>query len=169
MKTRTMAAKKGHKLDLTAVLQAIDRQDLNWYEGLSDEEKKSYAPLVLMRFMSSLTDQNRNAAYAVLATNDLVNIGFWAMSKHPELQHKLLCLAGLGGKQYRPWLATKKGRKSDKVSEWLQGLFPDLNDDELSLIKSQHDAKSWARFVKGSGASDKQVKDLVEAWKKTCE
>lgn len=167
--TRTMVAKKGHKLDLAAVLQAIDRQDIEWYSGLGEEERKSYAPLVLMRFMSSLTDQNRNAAYAVLATNDLVNIGFWAMSKHPELQHKLLCLAGLGGKQYRPWLATKKTKRSGKIDEWLQGLFPDLNEDEISLMKSQHDSKSWAQFVKGSGASDKQVKELVEAWKKTAE
>ena len=161
-----MAAKKSYKLDLTAVLQAIDRKDLRFYSNLSDEEKKGYSPLILMRFMSSLTDQNRNAAYAVIAANDLVNMGFWTLSKHPELQHMLMCMAGLGGKQYRPWLATKRSKRSGKVDEWLMERFPDINEDELSLIKGSHDLESWKEFVKGSGEPDSRVKELVEAWKK---
>ena len=161
-----MAAKKQYKLDLMTVLQALDRQDKGFYLRLSDEERKGYAAVVLMRYMSSLTDQNKNAAYAVIATNDLVNIGFWELSKHPELQHLLLCLSGLGGKQYRPWMATKKSRKSNKVDEWLIEMFPSLNDDELAILKSQHDNKSWAKFVKESGVNDAMTKTLIDDWKK---
>lgn len=161
-----MAAKKAYKLDLQTVLQAIDRKDLDFYDRLTDEEKKAYVPLVLMRFISSLTDQNRNVAYAVIATNDVVNIGFWSLSKHPELQHKLLCVAGLGGKQYRPWIAAKKGRKANKINAWLLERYPDLNDDELDLLKDQWDVKSWTSFLKGSGIGDAEVKEMVEAWKK---
>ncbi len=162
----TMAAKKSYKLDLSAVLQAIDRRDLKFYSGLSDEEKKAYAPLVLMRYMSSLTDQNRNAAYAVIATNDLVNIGFWNLTKHPELQHMLLCIAGLGGKQYRPWIPVKRGKKLGKVDEWIHNTYPHLNQDEIAIIKRSHDAKSWVEFLKDGGASDAEIKELSEAWKK---
>lgn len=161
-----MTGKKTYKLDLATVLQAIDRQDLEFYSGLTEDEKKHYVPLVLMRYISSLTDQNRNAAYAVIATNDLVNVGFWNLSKHPELQHKLLCLAGLGGKQYRPWMAIKRSKRSGKIDEWITERFPQFNDDELSLFKSQFDQNGWVSFLKGSGVDDSEVKELAEAWKK---
>jgi hypothetical protein len=161
-----MAVKKTYKLDLNTVLQALDRKDLGFYSRLSEEEKKAYVPLVLMRYMSSLTDQSKMAAYAVIATNDLVNIGFWELSKHPELQHQLLCLTGLGGKQYRTWLSAKRKKKSNKIDDWLLERLPEMNDDELSLFKSEHDTKSWTTFVKGSGVSDAEVKDLIDAWKK---
>ena len=161
-----MAAGKQHKLDLGEVLNALDRRDLGYYSRLSDEEKKGYAPLVLMRYMSSLNGQNNNAAYAVMAANDLVNIGFWNLSKHPELQHQLLCLSGIGGKQFRPWLSAKNSKKLNKIDQWLINKFPDLNNDEVQIFKSLHDSKSWATFVKGSGASDAEVKEMIEAWKK---
>lgn len=162
-----MATKKTYKLDLMAVLQAIDYRNLNFYSSLTEGEKSGYVPLVLMRYISSLTDQNKNAAYAVIATNDLVNIGFWNLTKHPELQHLLLCLAGLGSKQYRPWLSTKKGKKTfGKVDEWLMEIYPEINEDELEIIKKEYDLQSWTAFVKGSGLNDKQVKELIDAWKK---
>lgn len=165
-----MTAKKSYKLDIFAVLQAIDRRDFGFYSRLTDEEKKGYAPLIIMRYMSSLNDQNKNAAYAAMATNDLVNIGFWNLAKHPELQHLLLCLTGLSGKQYRPWMATKKRRgTSNKIDSWLLELWPDLSDDELNIVKSEHDLKSWTAFVKESGVSDSKLKELVEAWKKRSE
>lgn len=162
-----MAAKKVYKLDLMSVLQSLDKQNKSFYAELTDEEKKGYSPLVIMRYMSSLTDQNKNAAYAVLATNDLVNIGFWSLSKYPDLQHLLLCLTGIGDKQYRPWLATKRSKRGNsKIDEWLLEQDSSLNDDELEIIKTQFDKKSWEEFVKSSGASDTKVKELLEAWKK---
>ena len=161
-----MAAAKQHKLDLGDVLSALDRCDLGYYNKLTDEEKKGYTPLVLMRSMSSLNMQNPNAAYAVMAANDLVNIGFWNLSKHPELQHQLLCLTGVGSKQFRPWLSAKNSKKSNKIDQWLLDKFPSLNDDELQILKSSYDSKSWAAFVKSSGVSDSEVKELIDAWKK---
>lgn len=161
-----MAAKKEYKLDLTTVLAALDRQNLDFYAKLSDDDKKSYVPLVLMRYMSSLTDQNQNAAYAILATNDLVNIGFWNLSKHPELQHLLLCLTGLGKKQYRTWLPTKKSKRSNKVHNWVGEQFPHFNDQEIELFISKFDKDSWKLYLESYGLDDKELKELVEAWKK---
>lgn len=161
-----MAAKKEYKLDLTAVLSALDRQDLEFYSRLSDDEKKSYTPLILMRYMSSLTDQNQNSAYAILATNDLVNIGFWNLSKYPELQHMLLCLSGLGKKQYRTWLSTKKSKKSSKILNWLTEQYPHFNDLELEIFISKFTKDTWKEYLEQHGLDDKEVKELTEAWKK---
>lgn len=161
-----MSSKNSHKLDLKVVLNALDRKDRDFYSKLSDHEKKAYVPLVLMRYMSSLTDQSTMNSYAVIATNDLVNIGFWPLSAYPDLQHQLLCMAGIGGKQYRPWIPPSKKRSSGKINEFILGLFPSMNDDELSIFKSSFDTDSWTEFVMSSGISDKETKDLISAWKK---
>jgi len=81
-----MAGKKReYKLDIMEVLKALDMGDRAYYDGLTDEEKKAYVPLVIMRWMSALPDQNSARHYSVLAVNDLVNVGFWELSKHTEL------------------------------------------------------------------------------------
>lgn len=161
-----MTTKKTYKLELTAVLNALDRKDYSFYSKLTEEERKGYTPLILMRFMSSLTDQNRNSAYAVLASNDLVNIGFWELSKYPDLQHLLLCLSGINGKQYRPWIASKKGKSSNKIDRWLFEQYPDLNNDEIDILKSSFTLETWKDTLKGSDLSDQEIKELVDAWKK---
>jgi len=161
-----MVAKKQHKLDLSSVLQALDKKDFTFYTRLSDEDRKGYAPLVLMRFMSSLTDQNRNSAFAVLLVNDLVNVGFWELSKFPDLQHLLLSLTGMGGKQYRPWLAKKNDKKTNKINAFISELYPNSNNDEIKLIRDSYDLKSWSRLVNSAGLSDQESKALIDEWKK---
>ena len=51
-------SEKKYKLDLKSALAALDRGDLDWYSRLTDDEKKGYTPLVLMRYMSSLNNQH---------------------------------------------------------------------------------------------------------------
>lgn len=164
-----MAEAKKHKLDMFGqVLPALDKRMKNYYAGLDDESKKGYVPLVLMRAMSSLGDQNRNAAYQLLMVNDLVNIGFWSLSKHTELQHLQLCVTGLGSKQYHPWIPAKSNTasKTKLVDEFLMELYPGCNETELSILRSQHNAASIKSLARDAGKSDSQVKQLVEDAKK---
>jgi hypothetical protein len=162
-----VVAEKEHKLDMFGrVLPALDKRSKDFYDSLTVEEKKAYAPLVLMRAMSSLGDQNKQAAYQLLMVNDLVNIGFWSLSKHHELQHLLLCATGLGSKQYHPWLAAKSKAKTNRIDQFLMELNPGCNQQELAILKSQHDAKSIKRLAQDAGKSDAEVKQLVEDAKK---
>ena len=165
-----MAEKKQqqYKLDMFGkVLPALDKGVKDFYANLSDEEKKGYATLVLMRAMSSLGDQNSRAAYQLIMVNDFVNIGFWELSKHPELQHYLLCMTGLGSKQYHPWIAAKGNKSKTKlVDEFLIELNPGCNETELAILKNQHDSASIKRLAKDAGKNDAQVKQLTEDAKK---
>lgn len=163
-----MAEKKQYKLDMfNAVLPAIDRRDMSYWENLTDEERKAYAPLVLMRAMSSLGNQNNDAAYELLMVNDLVNIRFWELTKHPELQHKLLCLTGLGKKQYHPWLSAKGSESKTKlVDSFLVELNPSINQTELKLLKQGHTAASIKQLAYDAGKSEQEIIQLVEDAKK---
>lgn len=163
-----MAEKKAYKLDMFGkVLPALDKGNRDFYSKLDDEEKKGYAALVLMRAMSSLGDQNPKAAYQLVMVNDFVNIGFWELSKHPELQHYLLCMTGLGSKQYHPWIAAKQSKSKTKlVDEFLMELNPGCNETELDILKSQHDSASIKKLARDAGKNDAQVKQLTEDAKK---
>lgn len=157
-----------HKLSLDATLQALDRKNLNYYDSLVDEEKKAYSAYVLMRYMSSVSPQSSMQSYAVLATNDLVNIGFFNLGKHPELQHKLMCLAGTGQKQYRPYIPIKNSRTSSTkvLDQFIRDMNPGCNDTELSIVKKQLDLETIKQLGKDAGLSDKDLKELVEDGKK---
>lgn len=156
------------KLSLDTVLQAIDRKDLNFYDRLSDDEKKEYSPFILMRYMSSLGPQSDLAAYAVFATNDIVNNGFFSLGKHTELQHKLMCLAGTGKKQYRPYIGSKGASKTSSkiIDEFLMGLYPTINETELEMLKSQHTLETLQTLGQDAGLSKAELKELVEDAKK---
>jgi len=157
------------KLDLTTVLNVLDTGDKNYYSNLSDEDKKLYTPLVLMRYMSSLPNQSEYKEYCLMAVNDLVNIGFWTLSKnHTELQHLLLCITGTKKrKQYRQWIPNKRAAsKSKSIDDFLIEMNPGINQDELEILKSGYDEKSFKQLLLDSGISDQRVKSLHDDFKK---
>ncbi len=157
-----------HKLDLKTVLSAIDRGDRNFYNNLPEEDKKGYTALVLMRYMSSVLNQNPNKEYCLLATNDIVNVGFWSLSKHPELQHLLLCLSGVKEVQkYRPWISNKKPTNTKSIDDFLLEQNPECNDDELKILRDQfHSAAEFKEHLRNSGITDQRAKSLFDDFKK---
>lgn len=161
-------AKTGtYKLSLESVLQALDRQDLGYYNTLTDEEKKAYSPFVLMRHMASAGPQSQQAPYAVIATNELVNKGLFELGKHPELLHMLLCLTGLGKKTYRPYVGAKLAKSNTKVvDDFFMTLYPTINATELAILKSRHDKNSLRELGEDAGLSKAEIKELVEDGKK---
>jgi hypothetical protein len=159
--------KKKYGLDLQRVLGELDAGNRKFYANLSPEEKKAYVPLVIMRWMSCLGDQSPNKQYAIVMVNDLVNIGFWQLNKHPELQHLQLCLTGLGKKQYRQWISAKgKKSKSSSIDEFFLEMHPGANNDELAILRSSYDNDSFKQLLYAAGKSDKDVKSLMDDWKK---
>lgn len=163
-----MAEKKPHKLDLFGtVLPAIDRRQRDFYTNLEPDEKKAYTALIAMRAMSLSGDQSARRADQVLIVNDIVNIGFWELGKHPELQHMLLCITGSGSKQYHPWVPAKNNKSRNKlIDNFFLEMYPGINDTELTILKSQYDAKGIRELAKDAGKSDAEAKQLYEDAKK---
>ena len=52
------------------------------------------------------------------------------------------------------------------VDEFLLGLYPSINAEELALLKSQLDKESLRQLGKDAGLSDSELKELVEDGKK---
>jgi len=151
--------KKVSTLTLDMELPAMDFCNKNFYKGLSDEHKKEISIWVLMRYMSS---SQRDPEHHITLVNDIVNRNFNSLSKHPELQWKLLTVCGTKKQQYHPWIAPPKGMKKNRIEEALIAHFPLLKDDDLELLIQMNTREELEEFFKSNGYDDKSIKEIFK-------
>lgn len=168
MAKKPSTAKRTYTLDLMSTLEAADRGLKPYYDNLTDQERKAFAPLVVMRWLSTVSDQNPNQAYCLIAQNDLVNLGLFDLQKnHPELVWKLMCVAGTGKRQQHQWIPNKKNLgTTPKWDAWIKHTHGHVNDLEMQLIKQSKTPAEWLSVIEQSGASDAQIKDIRNELKK---
>ena len=157
------AKKKESTLTLAMELPAMDLRNMNFYNDLSDEHKKEISLWLLMRYMSS---SQGNADHHLIMVNEIVNHNFSALSKHPELQWKLLALCGTGKKQFHPWISPPKGIKKNKLEEAILGFMPLIKDKDLEFLLTINSKDDWAEYFRDNGMDDKSIKDLLKDDKK---
>lgn len=168
MAKKPTTAKRTYTLDLMSTLEAADKGLKDYYDNLTDHERKAFAPLVTMRWLSAVSDQNPNQAYCVIAVNDLVNLGLFDLQKnHPELIWKLMCVAGTGKRQQHQWIPNKKSTgTTPKWDSWIRSQHGHVNDLEMQIIKQSKTSSEWLQVIEQSGASDSQIKDIKNELKK---
>lgn len=157
-----MAAKKTKKVSIPMkdMLKAIDTNDFDFYSRLDKAHKKAFSPWITMRCASSASS---SAAYHyLLMVNDIVNVDFSSLKKHPELQWKLLAVCGQGSQTYHPWLAPAKGKTKNKLHKFLLSIHPNLNESELNLLLAMNDKDDITLLAKDHGYSNKEIKDLLK-------
>ena len=70
------------KVNLNSMLYNIDIGNMEWYEKLSDEEKKSFSPFVSMRFASSVKGIRSLQEEYIENVNEFCNKDFSLLQKH---------------------------------------------------------------------------------------
>jgi hypothetical protein len=163
--TKKSATKKPG-LDIFDEMRAMDLKKFDWLDEQPDDLRKSFAPLVAMRWFSAVGDYSGLADYHVLMTNELVNIGFWDLSKFPDLQYRLMAAAGSGAVQRHNWIPGSKKKNSNKLDKFLLGIYPHLNDDELLILKGKFTVDSLKQMLKDTGMPDADIKPVVDDFKK---
>lgn len=131
-------AKKDFALDIFHVLGQIDKKDETFFSKLSEEQKKSYSPLVTMRWATGTSDERQ-----ITMVNELVNrFVFQLGANHKELLYKLQCAASSGKSRRYSWLSAKNTVKKikgiDIVMEYYnygvreaEGVMPMLGADDI--------------------------------------
>jgi phenylpropionate dioxygenase-like ring-hydroxylating dioxygenase large terminal subunit len=134
-------AKRSYKLDIMTVLEAADKGVKEFYTNLTEEEQKAFSPRVLIRWLSTVSDKSAHKEYAILATNDLVNLGMW--------------------------IPMSKGTSSTpKLDQLITQVWPHTNGQEQQMLKNLRSSLEWQELAKDLGWDDKQIKDLVNELKK---
>ena len=75
----------GKFLDLKATLRNADLRNKDYYDKMSDEDKKLYSPFMLMKYMASVKGETWMQEHYVEMINECVNKHLWTVSKHKKL------------------------------------------------------------------------------------
>ena len=150
---------KKPQIPLKEIMAAIDKKDRNFYNNLSDEQKKAFSAWMMMRYCSSV--QGKDAANYIYMTNELVNYQFSEVSKHPELQWLLLSACGVGKIQFHPYLKPPNSRKKkNKIFEFMYDIYPHMKAEDINNMIDINTKEELTEFAQSHGYDDKTIKDI---------
>jgi hypothetical protein len=121
---------KNHKIDIFQVLNHISKKDKNFFKQLTDEEKKAFQPLIVMRWLTGTND-----ARQVYFINELVNPFVFSMYNHKELIYYLMTTCTRGKTQRYNW--TKSSSKKSSATPSSVGVIKEyFNYSTLHAIEA---------------------------------
>lgn len=147
------------KLNIGNEMRAFDCKDRNFYDSLTEEEKKKFSTYLMLKWGPNVEGSTELQEWYLRAHNDRVNLNFFDLGRHPKLQW-LLCTTvspNLGSKRHY-WINSKKGSSEKKLYKFVETQFPNLKHDEIELmirLNSEDQLKSLAREL---GWDDKKIK-----------
>ena len=147
-------------LDIKQSLKAIDLKNYDFYDKISPEDKKSFAPFILMRYTASCQGDQDVQEHFLEMTNELVNKNHWVLSKdHKPLLWKLFAAVGVGINAYHPYLAAGKKAKAVKIEKLIAELYPAMKMDEVKMLAAMMDKKDIDKLFDDMGFDKKQRKE----------
>jgi len=148
------------KLDIKRELKAVDTKNYDFYENLTDEERKAFSPYILMRYTASVQGDRDIQEWFLEMTNEMVNKNHWDLSKnHKALLWKLFAATGAGVPCYHPYLAAGKKEKVNKIEKLLVELYPAMKISDIKLMAKMMDDDDKKELFDKMGFDKKQRKD----------
>ena len=148
------------KLDIKRELNAVDQKNYEFYDKLTDEERKVFSPYILMRYTSNVQGDKDIQEWFVEMTNECVNKNHWDLSKnHKALLWKLFAATGAGVNCYHPYLAAGKKEKANKIEKLLCEIYPARKLEDIKLLASMMDKKDKEELFDKMGFDKKQRKE----------
>lgn len=141
------------KLNIANEMAVFDRKDREFYDNLTDEERKKFSNYLMIRWGSSVQGSRDLQEFYVISCNERLNKHFFAINRHPKLQW--LCATtvspGLGTHRHQ-WISPKKKEAgANALQKQLAELFPNMKTDEIELLASITDKKELAAYLKSLG------------------
>ena len=155
---------KDRKLDIFALLRAVDNRDSDWLAAQPEDARKEFMPLVAMRWATGVPD-GVAAVYMLWLINHRVNRHLFDLSKHPDLCFRLLASCGRNTHLSRKWLAGPQRSTGDnKALGLLAEHHPMANDAELRMLLSLYTRDDFAILVSDCGIDKADAKDYLKAY-----
>jgi len=144
-KTPTDEKLDNQDFNLFEALSALDRKDYDYYDRLTDEQKKKFTPYMMIQWMSSVKANEGIGRYYVMSTNEYANKYFLNeyIHKHPKLQWLMLCASSPGlGKQFHQWIPNispkvsklEVSAKLKDIKEYYKKIYPHANDSDIKEV-----------------------------------
>lgn len=149
------------KLSIKSETAALDRKDRDFYDSLTEEEKKKFSPYLMLRYSACVEGTSDMQAWYLMATNERVNKNFFEIStsQHKKLQW-LMCttVSPALGNQRHYWLPAKKAEKDNKAIKFLTALYPELKPDDIELLAELNGKDDLKDMARQYGWDDRKIK-----------
>jgi hypothetical protein len=146
------------KLSIQNEMAQFDRKNREFYDSLTDEERKKFSNYLMIRWGSAVQGSRDLQEFYVIATNERLNKRFFDINRHPRLQWLTATTVSPGlGTQRHPWIAPKKREAGvSGVKKQLAEMYPHLKDDEVELMSRINTKKDIDAYLKASGQDAKK-------------
>lgn len=153
------------RLNIKNEMAALDRKDRNYFDDMTDEEKKKFSPYLMVRWGSSVSGDPMLQSYYLMSTNENLNKNFFDIS---STQHKKLMwlmsttISPDMGNQYHQWIAPGKKGSQSKSAKLFREMRPDLNEDEIALLCEINSKEEIKELAVQHGFDEKQIRSLTK-------
>ena len=139
-------------------MRQFDRKNREFYDELTEEERKKFSPYLMIRWGSAIEGHRELQEYYVIATNERLNKHFFSVntSRHKKLQWLLATTVSPDmGTPRHFWIAPRKKDAADSAKKkLLTELFPDLRDSEIDVLAAVNDIKEIREYQRAQGNHD---------------
>lgn len=149
-------SKKQPSIPIHAIMRAMDKKDRDFYVNLTEQQQKDFSSWLMLRYASSA--QGSDAAMHIYLVNELVNLEFASIYKHPELQWLLFTACGSGKLQHHLYIKPPNSKKKkSKQANFVTQIYPNLKADEVALFLSINSVDELKQLAKNHGFTDKDI------------
>ena len=146
------------KLSIANEMAQFDRKNRDFYDSLTDEEKKKFSNYLMIRYGSSVQGSQDLQEFYLISTNERLNKHFFNVNRHPKLQW--LCATtvspGMGTVRHN-WIAPKKKEPgSNSIKKQLAELYPNMKSDEIDVMAVINTKKELDAHLKQLGQEIKK-------------
>jgi len=141
------------RLDINSEMRAFDLKDRGFYDDLTEEEQRKFAPFLMIRFGSSVQGSRDMQEFYVLSTNQRLNKKFFSVSaaRHKKLLWLMATTVSPDlGTHRHPWIAPKK-TAGGKKRKMIASLYPEANREELDFLCETITDAELKQYQKRSG------------------
>lgn len=143
------------KLSIANEMREFDRKNRAFYDELTPEEQKKFAPFLMIRWGSSVESSPAVQEYYLRATNEYLNKHFFSInaSRHKKLLWLLATTVSPDvGSLRHTWIAPrKKDNATSQHRKKIAELFPHLKDDEIAVMAQINTPQDIEEYVQQLG------------------
>lgn len=152
------------KLLIQNEMAMVDLKKRDFYESLSDDEKKKFSCYLMIRWGSAVQGSADLQEFYVVSCNERLNKHFFAINKHPVLQW--LCATTVSpnlGKFKHEWIAPKKkdSKGNTKIEKFLAKMHPFEKMEDLQLRAALMTPAEAREIAKQHGMTAEQIKKEI--------
>jgi hypothetical protein len=146
------------KLSIANEMAQFDLKNRQFYEELTDDERKKFSNYLMIRWGSAVQGSRDLQEFYLISCNERFNKHFFAINRHPKLQW--LCATtvspGMGSHRHQ-WIAPKKKENNDTAQKkMLSELFANMKADEIEVMATVNTKKELDAYLRELGRESKK-------------